>query len=365
MNTFQSQIAATAKMVAGRKYSTPHFLPIVTGALGVAIFILDTITAREIAVAVFYVAVVLLSVNFTRRRGVFLVAAACMSLTLSSYLLTRTGEHNAGLINCIISLSAIAATTYLAQRIEKVQSLAQEARAQLAHIARVTTLGELAASIAHELNQPLAAVVVNGNACSRWLAAQPANVDEAIKSVRHIVDDANRASEIITRVRALAKRTLPQKDWLNLNDAILEVAALTRSEIHQNRIILRTRLSDELPLVLGDKIQLQQVMLNLIVNAIDAINAAGSGPREVQISTTKESATGVGVLVGDSGIGLDAAKLHQVFDAFYTTKSEGLGMGLTISRSIIEAHGGRVWATANAPRGAVIQFSLPVNGERS
>ena len=175
--------------------------------------------------------------------------------------------------------------------------------------------------------------------------------------------DANRASEIIARVRSLAKRTPPQKYRLNINDAVQEIVALTRNEFQQNRISLRTRLADDPPPILGDEIQLQQVVLNLLVNAIDAVNAAGSGPREVQISTAKDGATSMRVAVSDSGVGLDPAKLDHVFGAFHSTKTEGMGMGLTISRSIIEALGGRIWVTPNTPRGAIVQFTLPTISE--
>jgi signal transduction histidine kinase len=263
----------------------------------------------------------------------------------------------------VISLSAIGATSYLALKIVSAEVAVHEARAQLAHIARLTTLGELTASIAHEVNQPLTAVVTSGNACLRWLASQPPNLERAKNAVDRIVKDANRASDVVRRVRALAKRAPPHKEWLNINQTILETIALTRSEIEQNRIALRTRLEDDLPLVLGDRIQLQQVILNLIINAIEGIGAAAEGPRELLVDSSKGDSHDVLVAVRDTGGGLTPGEVEHVFDPFYTTKSEGMGMGLTISRSIIEAHGGRVWATPNLPRGAVFQFTLPSGPE--
>jgi len=342
-----------------RAITSAPVLPVATAALAIAIFVLDTATDLEIAVPVFYVAVVLMSVRFCRRRGVLLVGIGCMALTLLSHVLTRVGSPQAGLINGVISFSAIGATTYLALQIKSAEAAVHVARAQLAHIARMTTLGELTASIAHEVNQPLAAVVNSGNACLRWLAAQPPQLEKATQSVERIVRDANRASDVIARVRSLAKRDPLHKEWLNINEVILETVALTRSEIERHSIVLRTELATDLPLVLGDRIQLQQVILNLIVNAADSVSARGEGPREVLVSSEIDPDEGVRVGVRDSGIGLDAAKLDQLFDAFYTTKSTGMGMGLTISQSIVEAHGGRVWATPNAPRGAIFQFTLP------
>jgi C4-dicarboxylate-specific signal transduction histidine kinase len=269
----------------------------------------------------------------------------------------------AGIINTAISLLAITTTTYLAIKIESEKVAAYEARSQLAHVVRVTTLGELAASIAHEVNQPLAAVVINGNACIRWLAAEPPNLDEARQAIARLVKDANRASDIIAQVRALTKGSPPQIDWLQINDIILATVTLLESEILQNQVALQTDLSGEAPLVQGDRVQLQQVILNLILNAIEAINRVPAGPRELIISSAKNDSNGVLVSVRDPGAGLAPDNLDRLFDAFYTTKPDGMGMGLAISRSIVEAHGGRIWAKPNSPRGAVFQFILPTGME--
>ena len=267
----------------------------------------------------------------------------------------------------------------------------REAQTELAHVSRVTTMGELAASVAHEVNQPLAAVVNNASACLRWLAAQ--NLEEARQSASLVIADGHRAGEIIGRIRALAKKAPPQKDWLDLNETIGEVIAIAGSEVRRNRVSLQTKLANDLPHILGDRIQLQQVILNLLVNAIEAMGGAGEGPRELWVSServteiparepralqigelekdvikdkalTGAESTHVLVAVRDLGPGLDPKGCDRLFDAFYTTKPQGLGMGLAISRSIIEAHGGRLWATANAPRGAVFQFALPIREER-
>ena len=266
-----------------------------------------------------------------------------------------------------------------------------EAQTELAHVSRLTTMGELAASIAHEVNQPLAAVVNNGSACLRWLAAQ--NLEEARQSAALVVAEGHRAGEIIRRIRTLAKKTPPQKDWLDLNETIDEVIAMASSEVQQNRVSLQTELADDLPLILGDRIQLQQVILNLLINAVEAMAGAGESPRELGVSSRKASElptrepnslqigeleretlerknlaevewTHVLVAVRDSGPGLDVKNVDPLFKAFHTTKPKGLGMGLAISRSIITAHGGRLWATPNTPRGAIFQFVLPIHEER-
>ena len=247
---------------------------------------------------------------------------------------------------------------------KQAEAALQKAQSELAHVTRVTTLGELTASIAHEVNQPLAAVVTNGNACLRWLARQPPNLIEAQQAVERIIKDGHRASEVIGRIRTLVKKAPQRKDRVDINDIIREVIALAQGEVYRNRVSLMTQLSDGLPLVLGDRIQLQQVILNLIINGVEAMSGQKENPRELVINSRKDDSSGLLVAVRDSGIGLESVKLEQLFDAFYTTKREGMGMGLAISRSIIEAHGGRLWATANSPHGAVFQFTLPAEGER-
>jgi PAS domain S-box-containing protein len=238
------------------------------------------------------------------------------------------------------------------------------AREELARITRVAVFGEMTASIAHEIRQPLTGIVSNAYACLRWLAAQPPSMEEARRSVERIVRDGHRADEVMQRIRALFQETSPRSDWSSVNDLIVEVVALTRSEADRSRVSLTTELSGDLPRVKADRIQLQQVIVNLIMNAIEASSVVDEGPREVLVSSGWDGSRAVLVAVSDSGTGLEPEQLDRVFDAFYTTKFRGMGMGLTISRSIVEAHGGRLWVTANAPRGAVFQFTLPAEGEQ-
>ncbi len=345
-----------------RLITTQSLLPFAAITLAAAIFVTDTLTDLELAVPAFYTAVVLMSVRFCKRRGVILVGLGCIALTLlSDYLTANTATTEAGIINTGISLSAIATTVFLGLRIESARAAAFEARSQLAHVMRVTTLGELTASIAHEVNQPLAAVVINGNASLRWLADAPPNLDEARAAIGRIVKDANRASDVVARVRALTKSAPREKEWVGINDVISETAALTEREVAQNHVALQTRLASDLPAILADRVQLQQVVLNLILNAIEATQSNPAGERELVVSSAKDGVKGVLVAVHDNGAGFAPENLDRAFDAFYTTKAEGMGMGLTISRSIVEAHGGRIWATPVSPHGAIVQFTMPVD----
>jgi PAS domain S-box-containing protein len=241
---------------------------------------------------------------------------------------------------------------------KRAEEALREAQAELAHVTRVTTLGELVGAIAHEINQPLAAVVNNASACLRWLAAN--NLEEARQSATLITTDGHRAGEIISRIRALVKKAPPQKDLLDINETILEVIALARSEVQRNRVSLQTQLLNDLPLVLGDRIQLQQVILNLVMNGIEAMSAVTDRSRELLIRSVLLGSDRVLVAVQDSGIGLQPESLDHLFEAFFTTKPKGMGMGLAISRSIIEAHGGQLWAIPNDGPGATFQLTLHV-----
>jgi C4-dicarboxylate-specific signal transduction histidine kinase len=238
-----------------------------------------------------------------------------------------------------------------------------QARTELAHVARVTTLGELTAAIAHEVNQPLAALVTSGYACLRWLAGEPPDVEEARSLIKLMIDNGVRAAEVTNRLRAMVKKSPPRKDLLNINDAIMEVVALIGAEALRNRVSLQAELSNGLPLVLGDRIQLQQVILNLITNAIQAMSGTDPAHQQVLVATRKDGSKGVLVEVRDAGVGLEGIALDRLFDAFYTTKPDGMGIGLAVSRTIIESHGGQLWASPNVPKGAVFQFRLPTNDE--
>jgi C4-dicarboxylate-specific signal transduction histidine kinase len=240
------------------------------------------------------------------------------------------------------------------------QEALQKAQAELAHVSRLMTLGELTASISHEVNQPIAAVVTNGQVCLRLLALETPRPDDLRTTVERIVRDANRASEVIQRIRALAKRSQPQMTSLNLNDVIREATLLVQREVLSHGVSLRTELSSALPPVLGDRIQLQQVIINLLINGVEAMAPITDRPRDLLIQSQREAAE-VHVVVRDSGIGIDSESAEQLFNAFFTTKPSGMGMGLSISRSIIRAHGGKLWASPNADHGATFQFCVPVN----
>ena len=238
-----------------------------------------------------------------------------------------------------------------------------EAQANLAHVTRVTALGELAASIAHEVNQPLAAVVTNAAACLRWLDRETPNLDEARGTVRSIIKDGSRAGEVIQRVRGLVNKTAGQKAPLHLNEVVDEVITLVQLELFSHRVLLRLELAPALPLVLADRIQLQQVILNLIVNGIEAMQAVTDRPRELVIQTHQDETHQILLTVKDCGIGIAADNADRLFDAFFSTKSSGMGMGLSICRSIVDAHGGRLSASGNAGPGATFQFTLPLHQE--
>jgi PAS domain S-box-containing protein len=237
----------------------------------------------------------------------------------------------------------------------------REMEVELEHANRVATMGQLTASIAHEVNQPLAAVVANAEACLRWLDRGTPDMDAVRRSVEWVIDDANRASEVIRRVRALANKTGLEKGPLDVNDVVREVIALVQRELISHGVSLRMELAPALPTILGDRIQLQQVIINLVMNGIEAMQSVTDRPRELVIQSRQDETHRVLTSVTDCGVGISAENSDRLFNAFFTTKSSGMGMGLPICRSIMEGHGGRLWATANAPHGATFQFTLPVN----
>jgi PAS domain S-box-containing protein len=430
---------------------------------------------------VLYVIVVLIAANFLQRRGVLLVAAACLALTVLSFLLTHGLDTGQPLARCVMSVSAIGATTFLAlknqsaneavrdqarlldlthdtvfvrdmndvitywnrgaeelygfrrdeaigkvshelmqtvfpvpldeitaellrtgrwegdlfhakrdgirvtvssrwslQRDERgrpvatmetnnditernrAQNALRRAEAELAHINRVMTLGELTASIAHEVNQPLAGIVTNGAACLRWLGREPPELDEARSAVESMISDGMRASDVVQRLRALSKKTELNKVRLDINGVIDDVIRLLQREALDHLISLRLELASALPPVLGDRVQLQQVIINLAMNGIEAMAAITGGPRELVIRSRRHEDEQVLIEVQDAGVGIDPENVDRLFNAFFTTKSDGMGMGLSICRSIIEAHGGRISASRNAGAGATFQFTLPL-----
>ena len=326
------------------------------------IFIGDTITDLEIAFAVLYVSVILLAVYSGRTGAIAMVGIACAALTIISYFLTRHGASQAGLINGILSLVAIGATTYLAIRIEMLDARARQAQSELARMSRLMIVGELGTSIAHEVSQPITAIAANGNAALRWLSATPADQSEARRAIERIVADASRAGDVIGRGRGLVSRASPSRDMIDLVEAINDVLEIVRSEILRNQILLRTELAGDLPLMAGDRVQLQQVILNLVMNAIEALVEVEAEARELLVSAAADERK-VTVSVRDTGSGMPPERLERIFEAFYTTKPNGMGMGLAISRSIIEAHGGTVYAAPNFPHGTAFGFTLPLEGK--
>jgi PAS domain S-box-containing protein len=247
--------------------------------------------------------------------------------------------------------------------LKHVEGALRDTQANLAHIMRITTLGELAASIAHEVNQPLAAVVANAEATLRWLGRATPDLEAARRSVEWIINDGNRASEVIRRVRALATKTNPEKVTLDINDVVRETIPLVQRELVGHQVSLRMELAAALPMIMGDRVQLQQVIINLVMNGIEAMQSVIDRPREMEIRSGQDETQQVLVRVTDCGVGIQAGDADRLFKAFFTTKSSGMGMGLSICRSIIEGHGGKLWATANVPHGATFQFTLPANAD--
>jgi NO-binding membrane sensor protein with MHYT domain len=320
----------------------------------------------------------------TTDLGQRLAAAVVMGLAISGMHYTamraaiftvrgpvHEAQVNASLDQTNLAL-AVAGITFIILAFASVASLFErkraeealhQAQAELAHVTRVTTLGELTASIAHEVNQPLSGISSNAEACLRWLDRGTPNLDAARRSVEWIINDCNRAGEVIRRVRALAKKTNTQKAPLDINDVVNEVISLVQREVSNHRVSLRMKLAPALPMVLVDRIQLQQVIINLVINGIEAMQPITHRPRELTIQSRRDKAHQVLVTVKDCGVGISAENADQLFSAFFTTKPSGMGMGLSISRSIIEAHGGRLWAEPNLPQGATFHFTLPLRQE--
>jgi PAS domain S-box-containing protein len=456
--------------------------PIVAIVLALGVFVIDTVTPLEAAVAVLYVVVIMLASSFLPGLGVLVVAGMCLALTLLSFFLTHALEDATALIRCLMSIAAIAITTVLTlknqsadmnlrnqarlldlthdaifvrnmndaitywnrgaaelygwpqeeatarnahqllrtiypvpfdqimqevfrtgrwegelvhtgrdgkqvtvssrwslQRDERMRPVAvleinsditahiqaqealQQAQAQLAHATRVTTLGELMASIAHEVNQPLAAIAANAAASLRWLDRKPPRLDEVRQSVDNIVSDSTRANDVIQRLRSLTSKGVFQRVRLNLNDVVNEALLLVRRELLSQRISPELDLDPALAEIAGDRVQLQQVVINLVVNGIQAMAAVDDRPRVLQLRTHQADADHVQLEVRDSGIGIDPKEAHLLFNAFYTTKQDGMGMGLSISRSIVEAHGGAISVSGAPGQGTVFRVTLPID----
>jgi C4-dicarboxylate-specific signal transduction histidine kinase len=300
-----------------------------------------------------------------------------LSVTLSAvayehFFLWRTfppAHEPAAFLRFTVFLVASLLVTGLVEmkrRAEESRTRAEEelrgAHADLAHVNRVNAMGELTASLAHEVNQPIAAAVTDSNTCLRWLTRDEPDLEEARLAASRMVKDAARASEIINGIRSLFKKGTPQRELVDLNEVIREMIVLLRSEATRFSISMRTQLSEDLPQIMGDRVQLQQVLMNLMINGIEAMKDV-NGTRELAVKSQQGENDQLLVSVSDTGLGLPPQQAEQIFSAFFTTKPHGTGMGLRISRSIVESHGGRLWATENSPRGASFHLTLPSKTE--
>jgi len=463
-------------------FATSSLLPVIAVAFAVGIFVIDTVTPLEAAVAVLYVVVIMLASNFLPRPGVLLTSAICLVLTALSFLLTHELDDGTGLVKCLLSIAAIGITTFLtlknqsanmtlreqarlldlthdaifvrdtndvitywnrgAEKLYGVtreeavgrvahvllqtrfpessdkiladllhtgrwegelvhtrrdgtravvasrwalkrdergrpqeiletgndvtaekhaQETLAEAHAQLAHVTRAATLGELTASIGHEVIQPLAGIVTNGEAGLRWLKRDVPQLEEVRGAIERMIRDGKRADQVIRRLRALAKKAPMQAMPLDLNEVINEAITLVQREVLNYRVTLQLELAPDLPPALGDRVELQQVIINLMVNGMQAMETVVDRPRSLVVCSGLHDAQEILISVQDSGSGIAPDDMKRLFKAFFTTKPNGMGMGLSICRSIIEAHGGRVWASSNAGPGTSFQFALPLN----
>lgn len=307
--------------------------------------------------------IVLLSLwgSFASSAVVSLIAVACLNYYFTPPIFTFRISDPFDVIALVVFLTTAAVITALVRARIRAEGALRQAQANLAHANRVMLVGEMTASITHEINQPLTGVVANAGTCSRYLAAETPNLEEARQYLGRIISDGKRAAQVIDRIRGLVKKVPPRRDRVDVNEAIREVIALAQNELQASSVQVRISLSNGLPLVPADRIQLQQVILNLIVNAIEAMNEVDDRPRELALSTGQSEPSDVFVEVRDSGPGVDPANIDRLFSSFFTTKPEGMGMGLSISRSIIEAHGGRLWATPNEHQGIAFRFTLPTD----
>ena len=334
---------------------------IAIGAATVALWLAyRTTEAGQKLAAAIVMGVAISGMHYTGMRATFFTAHATMEDAHEDGTLDRTG-----LVLAIagITLADLVALFASVSKRKRADEALRQTQADLAHIHRVTTMGELAASISHEVMQPLGAVVTNAQTALRWLGAQPPDLDEVRQALGRAVKDGTRAAEIIGRIRTLIKKEPLRKDALEVNEAIVEVIALTRGEVMKNNVSVQTQLAERLPLIQGDRVQLQQVILNLIINAVEAMSSVSKGARGLLIGTWKDASDKVLVAVQDSGPGLKPEDCERLFDSFYTTKPGGMGMGLSICRSIVEAHGGRIWSIPNAGPGITVQFTLPINDQ--
>jgi len=304
--------------------------------------------------------------------GPGLLSVGLSALAFNHFFLRRTfppADEPAVFLRFVVFLVATLLITGLMEikkRAEQSRNRAKEALRQsqsdLARVSRITTMGELTASLAHEVNQPIAAALTDANTCLRWLNRERPDMEEARGAASRMVKDATRAAEIISRIRLLFNKSAPQRESVDINEIIREMVALMRDEIARNSISVQTELAEDIPLIMGDRVQLQQVLMNLMINGIDAMKGV-DGTRRLAIKSQRAEKEQLTVSVSDTGVGLPPQRADQIFNAFFTTKPHGTGMGLRISRSIAESHGGRLWAAANFPRGASFHLALPIKVE--
>jgi signal transduction histidine kinase len=331
-------------------------------AVTVVIYVISFLD-RPFTAALFFLFIVLIvSTVWGLRYAVFASFLAALGFSWVSPPLSRVYISDS---RDIFALAAFLVTgiltNYLSDRARRRTERLRQLEADLAHINRVTTMGELTASLAHEVNQPIAAAMTNAYACMLWLARENPDIEEAREAARRIVTDAQRAGEIISRIRQLFTKGTPQRELVNVNAVINEIVALLGDEAARHGVSIRSQLAADLPQVMGDHVQLQQVLMNLLLNSVDAMKAV-DGTREISLTSHCEGSDHLLVSVSDTGIGLPP-EIGRIFDAFFTTKPHGTGMGLAISRTIIESHGGRLWATANSGQGTIFYFTLPTNFE--
>jgi signal transduction histidine kinase len=345
-----------------------RLLPAATAALAVGVFVADAATPPDCVFSGLYVVVVLMAGRFCRGRGLLLVSAGCVVLTVLAQIVANYLVRGAnqtvyiGAFNTINGVLVIGLGTWFILRGQAADAALHRARTDLAHVSRATTMGELAASIAHEVNQPIAAAVANANACRRWLASEPPDLDEARAAAARIVRDGTRAAEIIARIRLFFTKGGVERRPVDVNQLARETVELLGAEATRHAVSIRMDLERDLPTAMADPVQLQQVVVNLVLNAVDAVKAV-EGKRELVVMSRRSREDQIRVSISDSGSGLPEPQAGEIFDAFVTTKPQGTGMGLSISRSIIEAHQGALWATPNAPVGAVFSFTLPVENQ--
>jgi C4-dicarboxylate-specific signal transduction histidine kinase len=281
-------------------------------------------------------------------------------IAVIEFFMREPQEEDERLVKVVI---AVAAQLDLAIERKRAEEQLRKTQTELAHVSRVTTMGELAASIAHEVNQPLGAIVGNADICRSWLSDAQPDLDQLREALDDIASDGRRASDVISRIRGLVKKNLPEKTTFNINEIAREVQALVDHEAQRKGVSVRADFAAELPPVRGDRVQLQQVLINLLMNGIDAMAGVDHTDRDLKLITSHKQPDQILVAVEDRGVGINPADLEQIFKAFHTTKSGGMGMGLAISRSIIQDHGGRLWAEPNRRGGAVFKFTLPISRE--